>query len=362
MYLINIVADCLKRMAYQINSEQKQNSSTKLEAFNLFFEQSMKAKALENQKENRSNTIVKVENDDLILQLLPGMGGKIVQITDKQTGANFLKSSENDLRKVVQPKKNQPFYPPYTFGFDECFPTVSPCQIQVEGKLLNVPDHGELWRQSWNFDHDKNHISMWAFGDRLNYCFRKHIQLKGSSVSIEYELENLEPFAFDYLWSSHPLLNVQEGDELLLPEEISNVVLNWSSDSELGSFGDRLEWPYLADDNQLNFSFVQSENEKVAVKLFSDQLRVGKAGLYRKKFDRSLALSFDVKQIPYLGIWLCYGGWPDSEHPRQYTVGLEPCSARSDSLAKAIAAGEQKTIKVAETQKWQLEISISDGK
>jgi galactose mutarotase-like enzyme len=44
---------------------------------------------------------------------------------------------------------------------------------------------------------------------------------------------------------------------------------------------------------------------------------------------------FDVAATPYLGLWRCYGGWPNGSGPKQNCVALEPTTAPVDSLAKS---------------------------
>jgi galactose mutarotase-like enzyme len=43
---------------------------------------------------------------------------------------------------------------------------------------------------------------------------------------------------------------------------------------------------------------------------------------------------FDATIIPYLGLWLCYGGWPERDGPKQMCVAMEPSTAPVDSLAQ----------------------------
>ncbi len=46
-----------------------------------------------------------------------------------------------------------------------------------------------------------------------------------------------------------------------------------------------------------------------------------------------IRVSFDTDATPYLGLWICYGGWPDRPGPKQVCVALEPATAPVDSLA-----------------------------
>jgi hypothetical protein len=83
--------------------------------------------------------------------------------------------------------------------------------------------------------------------------------------------------------------------------------------------------------------------------LFTNPLSSGWCGLYRACIGQGIALRFDTAKLPYLGLWLCYGGWPDDEKlSRQYAVAFEPTVAPWGTLstacenhqAPALAAGD----------------------
>jgi len=307
--------------------------------------------------------IVTLENEQLTLSLIPGMGGKIISLVRKESGTQFLHKAEDNLANYQLPEDGKTFLPPYAAGFDECFPNVSPSSYQFEGVRIELPDHGELWTKSWDFDHDNEEILLWTRGKELKYRFAKHIKLAGSSIGITYELENLEKTPFDYIWSAHPLLNINPGDKLLLPDELSELLVNWSSNEELGTFGELVSWPeILGNKSNIDFNYVQDKMLGLAVKLFSDRLNRGRAGLYKQDTDESLIFSFDVNQVPFLGIWLCYGGWPVNKEMTEYTLALEPCSGRPDSLETACQWDDQQQISPLAIKCWQLEINISSGK
>lgn len=308
--------------------------------------------------------LIVLENDTIKLKILPGMGGKILNLIRKKSGTEFLKQTPVDLTDSRLTCYGQSFLPPFAVGFDECFPNISPSKYLFKGSVLDLPDHGELWTQPWDYQqHSNDSISLWAVGNQMRYQFVKSIQLTDNKVEITYELESFEEAAFDYIWSAHPLLKIDTGDELLLPQEIKKVFLNWSSDPELGDFGDRLNWPKLFGTNSdIDFNYVRDKSDGLAAKLFSDLLNVGQAGIYRKKTDESLLFSFDVDQIPFLGIWICYGGWPQTKTGKDFTLALEPCSARPDSLKEACKRGEQQRISPSTIKCWQLEINLIPGK
>jgi len=315
------------------------------------------------QNKHQALSVIELENEELSIVIIPSFGGKMIKLESKQGGTQFLKEPAVDYDLYSQPNYGEDFLPPYAAGFDECFPNVSSSKYEFKGEVLEFPDHGELWTKSWNYEEQENGISLWTHGEQFNYRFAKHIELDGPNIHIVYEMESFEEIPFDYIWSAHPLLDIEEGDQLILPDEISEVVLNWASDSNVGDLGDRLGWPkILGNSSNIDFNYVQNESLEFAVKLFSDGLANGKAGFYKQQTDETLLFSFDTEQVPFLGVWLCYGGWPVDTKEKEYTLALEPCSARPDSLAEACKWGDQQQIFPLSIKCWEMDISVSNGK
>jgi galactose mutarotase-like enzyme len=310
--------------------------------------------------QNRELVLV---NSRLIVTVLPAMGGKISGIERKKTGTQFLQQAEGNYHNVQLPEYGQDFMPPYAAGFDDCFPTVSSCSVSFNGETIDLPDHGELWTSRWEVEQSGPGVKLTTYGKKLDYRFTKWIQLDGDSIIIRYRVENVGKSAIPFIWSSHPLLNVDPGDELMLHSEINEVLVDGMTEEEIGKFGDRLSWRDLKS-NLLPFdlSVVQPIKTDFAGKFFSEKLQTGAAGIYRKQTDETLLFKFDTAAIPYLGIWLCYGGWPEKSEKKDLTVALEPCIGRPDSLKRAIEWGESLEIKCSELAEWSLEITIEDGK
>lgn len=323
----------------------------------------MATDALEIQQINSyTMPVVEIENEFIKIAIIPDMGGKMVKLEHKKSGTQFLKEPQIDYQLFSQPRYGDEFLPPNAAGFDECFPNVAPSKYEFKGEEIDLPDHGELWTKSWRYEKHENAISLWTHGEQLKYRFAKHIELKGSKIQITYELESFEEVPFDFIWSAHPLLEVDEGDELLLPNEVNEVILNWASNSMTGDFGDRLPWPKILGNNpNIDFNYVQNKSMNLAAKMFTNRLKEGKAGLYKKQTDESLIFSFNTDQVPFLGIWLCYGGWPTDSNKKDYTLALEPCNARPDSLAEACRWGDQQQISPISIKCWELDIEVVNG-
>lgn len=313
---------------------------------------------------------IRLENEYLSISILPELGGKMIELKNLKTGTHFLKTPLNPEKDYHKSNYGEVFKPSDANGFDECFPTVEPClylnPFAESNAKIQIPDHGELWSQPWDYDYTEDKLILSVCGTQLDYEFRKTITLIENAVRTEYELINLSDVPFHYIWSAHPLLDVTEGDQLLLPDEIKEVFLNWSSDSRLGSFGKKLTWPYLfSNDNEykdVNFSTVQSGTLGKSFKLFTDRLSNNKAGLYKSDKDETVLFHFNPKETPFLGLWLCYGGWPENESPKHFTVGIEPASGRPDSLSNAIKESHSNIINGNQTHHWYLDISLWQGK
>ncbi len=88
---------------------------------------------------------------------------------------------------------------------------------------------------------------------------------------------------------------------------------------------------------------------------YTSRLNEGLCGIWRHATGEVLEVSFDTASLPYLGLWICHGGWPDqSEGPRQYAVALEPTTSRCNTLAEAQQAGLAVELGAGEIAEWEI--------
>jgi len=301
-----------------------------------------------------------LENEILRMTLLPELGGKMVRLVSKQTGTEFLKQYVDSEGELKPPKPGFDFKPPYAFGFDECFPTVAPSNYLFNEGVIHWPDHGELWAQEWDHEQEGQRIVLKATGVNMLYEFEKEVRLNGNTIEISYKVYNQSYRPLDYVWSSHPLLEIDEQDELLVDKKIDTVSIHGTDDSGQ-VLKTTTKWPYVMGD-ETDYSIVQPASANWAMKLFAEQVEKGKAGLYRKTSNESLIFNFDTKKTPHLGLWLCYGGWPEDAEIGSYTVALEPATASFDKLSDAIRHDEQKVIGPDENHEWKMSMEIISGK
>ena len=310
---------------------------------------------------------ITLENDRIKAILVPDLGGKMISLASCDHSLEFLLQPPEPDRGYRKAAYGNSFEEFDTSGFDECIPTVSECNYPkpngAKAETITLPDHGEVWSISWEFDISGEKVDLKVHGTRLPYSFCKRISLEGADLIVEYEMTNEGTSAFDYLWSAHPLLEVNAGDKILLPPEIDELFVNWSAGDRLGKFGDSCPWPKARTRDGFwdDLSVIKNKSHRTADKLYTGKLNSGFCGYYREQENMSLAFRFATGEVPYAGLWICQGGWPTSRAAKHYTVAVEPCSGRPDALDKAIERNSGQRIMPGETKHWTLRMEIREG-
>jgi len=305
--------------------------------------------------------LVQLANDCLVASFLPELGAKMRSLKSVSTGREFL------LQPPDRPYRSAEYGASFadydTSGFDECCPTVSECRYpksEFAGAIL--PDHGDLWSTAWQCDTGDGELFFEARGTSLPYVFRKCVRLESNAIVLRYEIASTGSREFAFLWSAHPLLAVGPGCRIVLPNEVSRVFVNWSRDERLGRCGDNCGWPMARtrEGDEVDLAELTTAKARTAEKLFTSRLSSGECALNYPHTDEALVFQFDPLLVPYLGIWICQGGWPcpDLGH---FTVALEPCTGRPDSLREAINTGECDVLQPGQEKKWDLRLEARSG-
>ena len=299
---------------------------------------------------------VVLQNEAIRTVILPEIGGKIGSLVSLKTGREFL------LQHPERPYRRARFADSIEnydiSGFDECLPTVAACPYPdppFAGVVM--PDHGEVWSRPWKHEIRGEELILKVEGVRLPYLMRRTTRLAGPVMELEYEITNTGNQPFKYLWSAHPLLSVQAGSQIILPPEVSEVLVDYSARNRF-AIGKPTTWPQgrQADGRSVALDPISGPQQKTADKLFTPRLSQGYCGV-RFQTGEAIFFRFDPQLVPYVGLWICQGGFPPEGTP-EFTVALEPCNGRPDSLAKAIARGECPELASGASQRWKLEIEL----
>ena len=289
-----------------------------------------------------------LENESLRIEVLPEFGGKISLIVALPSGTEML---QPQLRPVVPRTAGLAFDKSDASGWDECLPTVSACTLPG-GEAMQ--DHGDLWRIPWDvLEQDATSVRMSVAATSLPLRFTRALRVEGSSLFLDYEVSNVGDRPAEYVWSAHPLFAVEAGDRIVLPSDIKEVLVEGSGGGRLGAAGSRVAWP-----GPFELDHVLAPDANVGDKLYAAAPAEGWAALERVRSGLRLEVHFDAAVLPWLGLWICYGGWPEGAATRGYCVALEPCTAPADSLARAIKEGHARTLAPGEAHTWSIEVRI----
>ena len=165
-------------------------------------------------------------------------------------------------------------------GFDECFPTVAPCELPAAAEAyagVSLQDHGELWSQRPTVElvtrRDGQEVTtVWA-GVKMPYHFTRTVRIDASgTVTMHYEVRNEGTSRLPFIWSSHPLLPLTENTRLLLPE--GEPVRVFSAERiDIGGLGAEHRWPNLRTAKEvIDVSRPLALGKRFACKLFFDSV------------------------------------------------------------------------------------------
>lgn len=284
--------------------------------------------------------IEELENEHLRVRVIPELGAKISQITDKQAQYDWLWTDES---RPLRSRNNYDAYEAHDIsGFDECFPNIGKGTYPGNPNIV-MPDHGELWTKAWTCENSGNVITTTATGTVVPYKFQRKIELKEDSLLFSYSIENIGDTDFYGFWSAHPLFNAVEGMEIQVngnPEMTKEFGFSsrLGADGLDGYFGhlDKYQWPHTigADNQKYDISQV-TLNKSLTDKVVLKSPRDGRVTLLNPQKNCSLSFNFDPSEIPFVG--LCYNldAWPSTGEKGRW-LAIEPTHGCTDKLDEAL--------------------------
>jgi hypothetical protein len=250
-------------------------------------------------------------NGSIDLAVVPELGAKVISLRNLRSGREWMSSPAGGM-KLFRNRLADDFATSSLVGWDECLPTIAPCNWQSR----QLPDHGEAWTAAWTVDREA-----WRRGElrtlvRLPispFDFQRAINLGDGEIRVDYAITNTGDASEYFLWAMHPLLTIADGDCLELPAEVRDLLAaeTWIDSLD---FGDRTP---------------------ACAKTFAGPLSQGTAGVLNRKTGDRLTFVWDSAENDTLGLWLTRGGWNGQHH-----VAVEPTNGMPDSLA--VAAGQHR--------------------
>jgi hypothetical protein len=134
-----------------------------------------------------------------------------------------------------------------------------------------------------------------------------------------------------FLWALHPLLRLQPGDQLQLPDS-SRAKFNGTA------------WIDAVD---------VAIPEALCAKSFVWPICEGRAVVENATTGDMLEFLWNPEQNPALGLWLTRGGWHGHHH-----FAIEPANGDHDSLPAAAGKDRCGTIAPHDTISWELSLGV----
>jgi galactose mutarotase-like enzyme len=248
-------------------------------------------------------------------------------------------------------------------GWDECFPTVAECPIPgAPPGTPPLPDHGELWSAVWAssvFEHASGTTLISSTqGSLLSYEFHRQITLDPAEpvLHLNYRLRHTGATPFPWIWSSHPLFNVQPGSTLSVPD-VDQVKVDAVHGRDDLRRNDVVNWAGDIGGEQERFTF--PEQGGWALKLFADLGPSGRMVLTDPRREERLEITVRREEVPQVGVWINCGGWAPEGRQPYYNLALEPCIGAPDRLDQAVLTwGTAQMLHPGEERRWDVEVRL----
>ena len=299
-----------------------------------------------------------IESPQVVAQFLPHIGAKLCSLVYKPAALELLIQRPGDHYKLA-PYDGDYVEQGECSGLDDMFPAIDRCYYEgYPWQGTPIPDHGEVWSIPWSVTTEAEQLHMATHGVRFPYRLEKWISFSGpAALHMAYRLTNLSPYPFDFIWAAHPMLVLEEGAELRLPEGIEKVVTAFSTSGRLGRYGDEHTWPLaaMADGTQRDLRQIGPKRTRDAEKYYvKGKLPAGWCELTYPQNSLVLRLEFPIEQVPYLGVLPNEGGWQDL-----YNIFLEPATGPLDRLDVARLHGQHSTVAGGSIYAWHLTLKLS---
>ncbi len=305
---------------------------------------------------------LKLENGTIQVVVVPEMGAKITSLLDKRNQVEWL------IGPGDRPFKPVPYGAVFTdqdmSGWDEMFPTINACQYPgpSSGQSIALPDHGEVWALPWQrVSSGQAALDFQVSGRALAYTFSRKIEFAEESVlRFSYQAVNRSDKPLHALWAAHPQFLSGSNARVILPPHIAKVCnvlpesFGWAREEAW------MDWPKAArlDGTEVRLDEVGPPTLNQARKVYiPPEERASWVSIVRQPAQNWLSLSWDVSEVPYLGLWVDEGFIsPDS------VIAPEPATGFYDSLALAAEKDRQMVLQPGKSLSWSLLVRFGDHK
>jgi hypothetical protein len=298
---------------------------------------------------------VTLENRWLRAVVIPALGGRVWELEDR------IRSRQWIWHRPDVPLRASDIGAAYddvwAGGWEELFPNDAPGVF--EGREL--PDHGEWWSRSWLVDDsstsDGARLALSTRCSIIRASCRKEFVLsdESPSLTVRYRIRSDETTGFHFLFKQHLPIRLTGDCRLLLPGGRMQAV-----DPSFGSMlpgAGPFAWPWATNGagRRVDMRVVPAPSSTAREFLYVSGLTDGWCGVADLEREASLRMSFDRHVLPFVWLFLSYGGWRQTN-----TAVLEPCSNMPKDLAEAVRAGQSARLQPGEEFQTTVAVTVGD--
>lgn len=274
---------------------------------------------------------VVLENERIKVVLIPELGGRIWQLQDRLCGREWI--WHRDDVPLARAAAGDSYDDVWAGGWEELFPNDAPGPFEER----DLPDHGEWWTMAWDVDRATgDSVSLTAESKVIKAACRKDLYLdeKAAKLTIDYRIRSLENAPFYFLFKQHLPVRLTPACRLALPG--GRVEAVDPAFGTLVSGTGALTWPLATGGGkEVDLRVVPPQSSKDREFVYVSDLPQPWCGVDDLERNASLRLHFDNATLPYVWLFLSYGGWRDT-----YTAVLEPCTNMPKDLGQASRRGQ----------------------
>lgn len=285
--------------------------------------------------------IIELENESYLVKVLPQRGFKISSFIYKKNNFEVFHQPQHEFNNLKEkyPRgiEGDLFINYDTSGCDDCIPTIDPCEVEFASATLN--DHGETWYKEFDLiDSGENYVQGSTTLSSMPIKFIKKVNLSNDGIKIDYSAINKGNKKCGFMWSLHDLTKLTKDSYLELPEPFSYI--NVQNDEK---------WDF-------DVRIMKNLEKNKTYKFYYDKkLSKGEASLVYPSDNMRYTVKFDLKNTPYLGVWITTGGYKGETN-----LAIEPSTSFYDSLKKAVNNDTAIMLNPGERFSWNIELDLNE--
>jgi hypothetical protein len=293
-------------------------------------------------------TEIELRSGRLTLTVLPEVGGKILQLTDDDSGEHLLWENPRVPPRPTYP--GAPFDDVWCGGWDDIFPTDGSCVIADNV----VHDHGDLWTSawSWNITSDDDsfaelHMTKWSTSMPCRVDKWLSVVAGERRIRVRMAVTNAGPVPVRFVWNQHIAHAITPGSRVHLPTSALRVHGRPNRCGRTGS----VSWPVH---ENFDLSRMLAPDADVVEFLYADPVDDGWCVVTHPAKELAVRLEFQSSVFSRPWLWGVFGGWRG-----HYLLLTELCTSRPGTLASAIADGSAYNLQAGEILETEVTITVT---